>query len=663
MKPIEQKILGLLSNHNVTFFIPPFQRNYEWTVEQCEIFWKDVQQTAEKNSSGNHSEHFFGTITYYQTSPIYGMPSTLVLVDGQQRITTTMLFLAALRDELKDKPKKTYINENFLENAKAASDDSGYKIKLKQVETDWAAYKKLILSQDLDEIEKDSAVAQNYTFFREQLHSKNSGDQSLLRFVEQGLEWFSVITIELEQLAKPWENPQEIFESMNSIGKPLSLADLVRNWLLFGFDADQQEKLYRDFWLPMERLLPGRLSGFVRDFMQVRGRRSYLTATEKNYKNLYHEFKNLLSEAKADAILGELSDYAKVYSIILEGNSGHKLVDRILGDLRRLKVTTAYSFLLALLWDWKKHGFSESGLIEILKAFRNYILRRRLLKGITTAENKNFPRLVAALPEIEAASNKTTKLYEVISRSEYATRLPNDDEIATELKSGGNFYSSQYSGFVLSLIEESLTKHLPEEDDELLQKEHIMPQTLSKAWKDYLGTEDVSLHPQRVHTIGNLTLIRHNQELGNRSFDEKKVVYESNSGLQIARTKITDVDKWNIAAIETRTEWLVNLLLQKIADIPDEFRHANNYSVRKQGSSTKFSFEELQLVGQEISFVDDPGIVARVVGDTEVEFEGRQWKLAPLTREIKKRMNACNKSGAYQGSKYWKFEDTLLSDL
>ena len=161
MIPQEIKLLQMLSNHNVTFFIPPYQRNYEWTDEQCQVFLEDVRKTYEANIAGKPSEHFFGSITYFQTQAAFGQPNKLVLIDGQQRITTTMLFLVALRDILGNEGLGQFIDSQYLKN-NAVAGDTEYKVKLKQVETDWVAYKNIILSEELNATEKNSAVYRNY---------------------------------------------------------------------------------------------------------------------------------------------------------------------------------------------------------------------------------------------------------------------------------------------------------------------------------------------------------------------------------------------------------------------------------------------------------------------------------------------------------------------
>ena len=236
----EKSLLELLSNNDVTFFIPPYQRNYEWEKEQCEVFLNDIIRVTNNNREARESKHFFGTVTFFQTNTAFGQPKKLVLIDGQQRVTTTMLFLVALRDLITDDRLKQFIESKYLKNDNV-SDDSEYKIKLKQVETDWKAYCDIILGNHFDK-SKNSAIYRNYAYFKNELGKiEENADFTLTDVIELGLNKFSVVTVELQPDSNPWENPQEIFESMNSLGKPLTLADLVRNYLLLGIEPKEQE--------------------------------------------------------------------------------------------------------------------------------------------------------------------------------------------------------------------------------------------------------------------------------------------------------------------------------------------------------------------------------------------------------------------------------------
>ena len=654
----EKKLLDMLSNNDVTFFIPPYQRNYEWTEEQCKVFFNDVIKTSERNAAGKISEHFFGSITFFQTEAAFGQPNKLILIDGQQRITTTMLFLVALRDILGDDSLGPFIDSKYLKNNNVKGDVE-YKVKLKQVETDWEAYKNIILSNELSAKEKSAAVYRNYSFFHNKLSDLQEKGIDLSAIVEKGLNKFSVITIQLEPDKNEWENPQEIFESMNSLGKPLSLADLVRNYLLLGLDADKQSELYNNYWLHIEKVIPGKVSDFIRDYMQAYDKRSYLKASENNYKDLYGYFKGLFSEHDPEELLKELSEHATIYSWLLpDGSSGNKDVDYQLQDFSRIKLTTAYSFFLVLLKAWKDGSFTSAEIVDILDAIRIYSFRRRIL-GITNAENKNYPGLAKYVPELIKAKDKRFKMFEILAKQESNMRLPNDIELSRFMVTM-NFANFGYSKFFLALVEEKLTKSRPDLSDQILQLEHIMPQTLTDEWRNDLGENADEIHQELLNTVGNLTLIRHNQELSNKSFEEKKAVYTDKAGLQIAKTKITDCSVWNKDTIQKRAEWIIPFLLQEVLPIPDSMRKVNNFKP-KEGRA--LSFMDLQLIGLDIQYCDDPTIVAHVVSNKEVEFEGKKWRLSPLTKEIETRKGKVRPSGSYNGAYHWEFDGIRLADI
>lgn len=658
MIPTETKLLNMLSNNDVTFFIPPYQRNYEWTDDQCKVFLDDVIKTYQINMEGKSSEHFFGSITFFETEAAFGQPHKLVLIDGQQRITTTMLFLVALRDIIEDKTIGDFIDSRYLKNNNVTGDGE-YKVKLKQVETDWAAYRNIILGDELTNDEKNSAVYRNYRYFCNKLSDCKSEGMDLAKIIDKGLNRFSVITIQLEPDKNPWENPQEIFESMNSLGKPLSLADLVRNYLLLGLDADTQSFLYSQYWLHIERTIPNQVSNFIRDFMQAHECRPYLKATETNYKELYGLFKSTFSEENPKVLLKDLAESATIYSWLLPGGScGNAKIDQQLQDLSRMNVTTAYSFLLELLRAWKLGKINAQDTADVLDAFRIYCMRKRLL-GITGAENKNFPVLAAKVTDLANTEDKKTKMFEILSKQESNLRLPNDVELSRFLETM-NFFNFRYCRFFLALIEEKLTKSRPDLNDEKLQIEHIMPQKLSDEWEKALGDDHEAVHQELVNTIGNLTLIRHNQELGNKPFAEKKQIYETKSGLQIARTEITNQQKWTAEEIRQRTVWIINYLLSEVLPIPDKMRRTNNFNPKE---GRKLSFLDLQLIGLDIDFTYDTSIHAHVISDKEVEFEGKKWKLTPLTKELQTRRGKANQSGSYNPAWFWEYDGIRLADI
>lgn len=661
-------LLDSLSNNDVTFFIPPYQRNYEWDTDTCKVLLEDALKVAAENAGGIRTEHFFGSIVYVIETSGFGIPAKYVLTDGQQRITSTMLLLMALRDSLEDPRYKSAIQERYIENARAISgggDDTDYKVKLKQVESDWEAYKLLALKHDVPADFRNSIVYRNYLLFLKEI---NSLDEEKKRdLLERGLTKFSIISIQLEPDKNKWENPQEIFESMNSLGKPLSLADLVRNYLLMGKSSKAQTKLYNEYWLTLERRLPGKLSEFVRDWMQSDQHRSYKVARENNYKELYGSFKEVVRGRSVEDLFADFVRYSEPYAMAcgLE-STGNAELDQLIQDIDVIGVATLYSYMTEILAVWRAGGLSTKDAADVLEALRTYILRRRIL-GMSGAENKFYPTLGGMIQQLIESDGVTMELFSQLSSAEYALRLPNDDELSSRLGTM-NFYnlgrSGNYPRLLLSLAEEWLTKSRPAWDDSKLQLEHIMPQTLTVEWREELGASAEEDHRELLNNIGNITLIRHNQELGNSGFSKKKELYAGKSGLQVSQNRVTDQETWNASSIELRREYLVDLLIEGVLSLPSKFRRTSNWKQIDNGSA-QFDQKLIlnQLIGETINFVDNPMITAKVISDSQVEFEGEKWRLSPLTRELKERAGAVSESGSYQGANYWMWDGVRLNAL
>jgi len=661
MRSLDNQILKLLSNNDVTFFIPPYQRNYEWGEEMCEILFKDIEKVA--NSS--NTQHFFGTVIYYAESTILGQPDKYILVDGQQRLTTTMLFLIAARDCITDDSLRNTIDSKYLKNNNV-SGDVEYKIKLKQVESDWKAYKNIILDENVDDSDKKSTVFKNYKFFKSKLEKL---EQDKVRdLIEKGLVNFNIVTIQLEPERNPWEKPQEIFESMNSLGKPLTLADLVRNYLLLGKTSTQQNNLYHNFWLKIEQNLTGdnntfSVSSFIRDYMQLVDIASYKKATDTNHKELYRDFKDLFDDDNHDQLIKKLAEYSNEYGILAGyKTSGNIKMDQKITDLRTLKVSAFHSFILGVLHLRTEQKITDDDCLAILDAIFVYVARKSIL-GIRKSENKDAALFAKYFDELVIATNKRDTMLDICANQIFAMRLPNDNEIRNFLLSEkSNFYNFESGRFLLSLIEESLTKNRPTLTEKILQVEHIMPQTLNDIWKSELGANHKIIYDNYLNNIGNLTLIRHNQELSNHSFRGKKEIYENHAGMQIAKNKIIDQQNWGEEQIKNRAEYLVGILVAKILPISDELKSSNNYSSEKKSIGNILSFESLGFIGKTIAYFDDASIVAEVIGNKEVKYEDKVWRLSPLTREIETRKNRRNRSGAYWGVFNWKYEGRTLAE-
>lgn len=589
MKTNEHSLLSLLQSQNFVFYIPPFQRNYEWDEDQCKSFLNDIRKCVVETEEGKPAGHFYGSIVFEEKSQGFGKPKKLILIDGQQRITTAMLFLAAVRDCIENPEFKLYIDNNYLKNEKV-SGGSEFKVKLKQVESDWEVYKKIILDQSIHkESEKNTHIYKNYIYFVDSLKPYKDDQEYLVRLIEDGLEKFRITTVELEPLKNNWENPQEIFESLNSLGKPLSLGDLVRNYLLMGLSEKGQEDYYRDYWLPMEKKIPDHLSSYIRDYMQMKQSESFLKATESNYKSLYYEFKKLYGNTSEEEMLKDLEYNSNYYSWILGLDStGDQKVDKALAELRELNITIAYSFLMEIMSQWKDGKLTRNETVELLKVLRIYFLRRRICGVSSSGENKMFPPLIRRFPEIIAAPDKGKALFKILTTLGHSSRMPNDKEVRDVLQST-DFYSLRNSKGILASVEESLSGAKPDLSSSDLQLEHIMPQSLSESWKQSLGPDYKKVWEEYLNNIGNLTLVRHNSKIGNRPFSEKKEIYDNNEGLILSRKMITDNEKWDKEAILKRQKWIIDYIIDKIIPVPEENKDALNYSqVRKNSRAARF---------------------------------------------------------------------------
>lgn len=555
MKSRVLDLLDFLSQENVMFFIPPYQRNYTWDKEQCKVLWDDVFRIVSDNS-----EHFFGTITFFRENN--SNTETFVLIDGQQRITTVMLFLAALRDELTDDLGRDRILNSYLINK------NGARIKLKQIASDADAFSAVIGNTKITE--STSSIIDNYAFFKTEIKKIQSARPNfrLVDLLDNGLAKFSCVTIELDS-KKSCENPQIIFEAMNSLGKPLSFADLARNFLLMGLNSVEQEKYYEKYWKPMESRFSANLeyvSNFFREYMQGKDGRFYKQPSNKTYKELYRDFKYFKATSgggDAKQLLEDLLAYSEVYAWIVFGNScGDKRIDRILKDFRLIKTSAINSFLLMLLMDWKTRKFKSDEIIEILKIFITYFLRRRICEQ-TKNEDKVCAGLSKKIPELQKAIDKSLFIWQEIRRFPIGALIPSDKEVYDRLFVS-DLYQKKITPYLLALLEERISGKFPNID--VLTLEPIMPKTLTQQWIDDLGNTYQKIQTEFLYRIGNLTLIN-DQVLDGKDFSVKKNFY-SKEELKIAKERIIDSSIWNKESINRRSKWICDEFVYNILPFP-----------------------------------------------------------------------------------------------
>ena len=290
MKTESHSINDVLAKNATSFFIPPFQRAYAWGRPEIERYFSDISRIIESeldDKQHDKLEHFFGTVVIKEEKA--GFANKSVVVDGQQRLTTTLLFLIALRDSETDQFKKDFINQNYLTNNASSFQD---KIKLKQVTKDWDSYRALVNKTEPN----PGVISIAYDLLKKLINNKKRRN-SQVGFEQYiiAIQRMNVAVIFLDERPFKGEDPQIIFETLNSLGKPLTLSDLVRNFVLLNMESDKQSDIYEKIWHPkIEEILYENTSKFFRDYLQYKTASSLKVVSDNNTKELYQQFKDFV---------------------------------------------------------------------------------------------------------------------------------------------------------------------------------------------------------------------------------------------------------------------------------------------------------------------------------------------------------------------------------
>jgi uncharacterized protein with ParB-like and HNH nuclease domain/predicted transport protein len=512
MKATEAKILPFIKK-SPQFVIPIYQRNYSWTEDECRQLWEDILRAGHDDAI---SAHFIGAIVYVEKG-LYQVMSQppLLVIDGQQRLTTISLLLIALAELLDDQePWEGFsarkIRNYYLVNPEESA-EKHYKLLLAQ--SDKATL--LHLLGGPEPAEASLRIRANYEFFRARLKER----QDDLVPVCQGLAKLIIVDVSLN---RDQDNPQLIFESMNSTGRKLSQADLIRNFLLMGLEPEQQTSLYEKYWRPMElgfgqEAYTLYFDSFMRHYLTMK------TGAWPRFDEVYAAFKEYARKPEVivsgvEALINDLREYAGYYrAMAFKGQESDATLARAFFDLRELKVDVAYPLLLELYHDFATEVLSRDDFLEAVRLVESYVFRRAACAIPTNSLNKTFMTFSRILKKDRYLESFKAGLLLLQSYR----RFPSDDEFIRELQIR-NLYTNRLRSYWPRRLENHGRKEWVPVDEYTV--EHIMPQNenLSAEWRTELGPDWRRIQETWLHTLGNLTLTGYNSEYSDKPFKEKR---------------------------------------------------------------------------------------------------------------------------------------------
>lgn len=551
MKAVDSKLLALLKV-STQFVVPIYQRVYSWKEAECAQLWADILRAGQNDKLG---AHFTGSIVYVakdEGTNTSAEPD--LIIDGQQRVTTVTLLLAALAARLEGMPEgerepidgfsPKKIRNRYLLN----DDEEGerqYKLILSQ--GDKAAL--IAILQGVEPAPDPSTrVISNHQFFVDRLLDPKVD----LAVVCRGLDKLVVVDV---TLTRNVDNPQLVFEAMNSTGKKLSQADLIRNFVLMDLSPKAQEKLYTAYWRPMELEFTGaaesQFDEFVRHFLTVK------TGDIPRLADIYEAFKNYSATCGAsgetnESLVVELRQYARRYCAMALGKESDPKLHRAFTDLDQIKADVVYPFLLEAYTDFELGTLSRDELLQIVDLVTSYVFRRAVCRIPTNSLNTTFAGLASAIRKDRYIESVQAQF---LSMRSYRS-FPTDMEFSAALMSA-DLYNFRRRSYFLRMLENYGRKERVTIEDYTI--EHILPQNenLSPEWQAALGDNWQEVQQRYLHTLGNLTLTGYNSEYSDHPFQVKRDMEGGfkDSPLRMNRG-LGSLASWNAAEIERRAKRL-----------------------------------------------------------------------------------------------------------
>ncbi len=507
MKADAMKLLDFIGkSQEKQFVIPIYQRVYSWEKEQCKQLWDDIIKTG---GNDQIEGHFIGSIVFVHDGIYTTNYNELLIIDGQQRLTTITLLFIALRDHLNDEDEflEKFSHQKIQNRYLINSDEKGdkkFRLILSEPDKDTLLY---LIDKDKRKPSKPSLkIMENFKLFEEWIRKNADKMETIFK----GLEKLMVVEISLE---RGKDNPQLIFESMNSTGKDLTQTDLIRNYILMGLEPEKQKIFYEKYWRAMEKDFKQNetlFNQFVRHYFTIKTK-------IPNINKVYEAFKRYQQERgiETEVLLQDLQKYCGYFCQIVFKKEADKDLNKALGFLVDLETDVIYPLLLELYSDYSDGVLSKADFIPIIALIESYICRRAVCGLGTNGFNKIFASFTKKINKVQYLESIKAHFVCLTEKQ----RFPNNDEFKN-LFITIDFYHFQKREYFLERLENFERKERVYTHE--YTTEHIMPQTLEEEWKKDLGENFQAIHDKYLHTIGNLTLTGYNPEYSNKSFKEKQ---------------------------------------------------------------------------------------------------------------------------------------------
>lgn len=577
MKAEDSKLFSQFFEGNKRqYIIPVYQRNYDWTLDQCNVLFNDII-----NAFKNNKEHFIGSIVQVQKDEEYGI-KPFIVIDGQQRLTTIYLLLAALIDYEENSERKEVLQEslyNIFKGDKPKVSEDKFKLKLKANTKDNLNLIKL-MNGKFDEVDNSSNVIKNFIFFKKLIEEVIKNDNIASKDLKKGIEKLVCVTISLDE--RKGDDPQLVFERINSTGLPLELDDLVRNYVLMA-EIDQ-DYLFDEYWSKIELLVPKSYrTTFLVDFLQA------ITNSQINEKNSYEHFKKWANKKNKEDILKILLRYSKYYSYFLGESTGDKEIDNILNDMLRIEQGSLYTFLFLVFEDY---FYLEKIDIITLKKVLQFLLNYGVRRIVCEVQSKTQKGLYRNLYRrtFDNQHDKYESYYEILVSFMLKQLIgtldefPDDRKFLDYLKYTKLYRNRKTTTYLLETLENSDSKEKIDINSSGLTIEHILPQNPNNSdWRNSLGDEFEDTFNQLLHTLGNLTITGYNSTLSDNSFEVKKdLLISSKTKIKFLNKEFYESDRWSKQEILNRA----TRLAQKTIEIFQYPQLASNQYHNKSKNET-----------------------------------------------------------------------------